>query len=149
MPPGILLSKPRACFFFNNSFSGACMFESLPCCQLASSTLFHQIFCLGPSSANKYCLSLEISFQVESVYIEEELSITKLVVTITVSYSSIYIPKMYDMNAPLNDLVKKGAKWIWSKECEHAFKKIKSCILVDLSFAHFNPKRKNHCIIKC
>ena len=59
-----------------------------------------------------------------------------------VSYYSIDIPKMYDMRAPLNNLIKKGAKWIWSKECEHTFKKIKSCLLVDLSLMHFNPKRK-------
>ena len=48
------------------------------------------------------------------------------------SYYSIYIPKMLDVIAPLNDLLKKGAKWIWSKECEDAFKKIKSYLLLDL-----------------
>ena len=37
-----------------------------------------------------------------------------------VNYYSIYIPKMYDLRAPLNDLLEKGAKWIWSKECEDA-----------------------------
>ena len=59
-----------------------------------------------------------------------------------VSYYSIYIPKMYYIRAPLNNLVKKGAKWIWLKECEHAFKKIKSCLLADISLAHFNLKGK-------
>ena len=59
-----------------------------------------------------------------------------------VSYYSIYIPKMYDIRAPSNNLVKKGAKWIWLKECEHTFKKIKSCLLADLSLAHFDPKIK-------
>ena len=34
------------------------------------------------------------------------------------SYYSIYIPKRYDLRAQLDDLLKKGAKWIWSKECE-------------------------------
>ena len=58
------------------------------------------------------------------------------------SYYSIYIPKMYDMRGPLDNVVKKGAKWIWSKEYEHAFKKIKSCLLADLSFVHFYLKRK-------
>ena len=54
-----------------------------------------------------------------------------------VSYCSIYIQKMYDMRAPLNNFVKKGAKWIWLKECEHTFKKIKRCLLA------LRPEEKN------
>ena len=59
-----------------------------------------------------------------------------------ISYYNIYIPETYDMRAPLNNLVKKGAKWIWSKESKHAFKKIKNCLLTDLLLEHYNPKRK-------
>ena len=39
-----------------------------------------------------------------------------------VSYYSTYTPKIYDIRVPLNNFMKKDAKWIWSKECEHAFK---------------------------
>ena len=41
------------------------------------------------------------------------------------SYYSIYIPRMYELRAPLNELLKKGKKWCWSKECEKAFQGIK------------------------
>ena len=41
-----------------------------------------------------------------------------------------------------NDLLKKNAKWIWSKECEDPFQKIKSYLLVDLSLAHFELKKE-------
>lgn len=58
------------------------------------------------------------------------------------NYYSIYIPKMYDLRALLNDLLKKGEKWIWSKECEDAFQKIKSCLVSDLLLAHFDPKKE-------
>ena len=63
-------------------------------------------------------------------------------ILVLVNYYSIYNLKMYDMKAPLNNLVKKGAKWIWSKELEHTFKRIKCYLLADLSLAHFNLKRK-------
>ena len=39
------------------------------------------------------------------------------------NYYSISIPKMYDLRAPLNDQLKKSAKWIWFKECKDAFRK--------------------------
>ena len=48
-------------------------------------------------------------------------------------YHRIYIPKMYNLRTPL----KKGSKWIWLKECEAAFQKIKSYLL-----AHFDPKKE-------
>ena len=41
------------------------------------------------------------------------------------NYHSIYITKMYNFKALLNDLLKKGRKWIRSKGCEVAFQKIK------------------------
>ena len=58
------------------------------------------------------------------------------------NFYSIYIPRMYDLKAPLNDLLTKGAKWIWFKECEDAFQKIKSYLLSDLLLANFDPKKE-------
>ena len=42
----------------------------------------------------------------------------------------------------MNDLLKKGAKWFWSKECEDALQKIKIYLLSDLSLAHFDAKKE-------
>ena len=58
------------------------------------------------------------------------------------SYYSIYIPKMYKLRAPLNELLKKGKKWCWTKECEKAFQEIKKCLLSDLALTHFDPKKE-------
>ena len=49
---------------------------------------------------------------------------------------------MYDLRAPLKDLLKRGRKWIWLKECEDAFQKIKSHLFADLSLAHFDSKKE-------
>ena len=43
------------------------------------------------------------------------------------NYSSMYIPETYDLRAPLNELLKKGKNWYWTKECEKAFKELKKC----------------------
>ena len=58
------------------------------------------------------------------------------------NYYGIYIKNMHDLRAPLNNLLKKGAKWNWSSECENAFQKIKSVLVSDLSLAHFDPKEE-------
>lgn len=57
-------------------------------------------------------------------------------------YYAIYIPKMYDLRAPLNELLKKDKKWFWSKDCETAFQKIKKCLLSDLALAHYDPEKE-------
>ena len=38
------------------------------------------------------------------------------------NYYSMYIPKMSDSRAPLNELSKKGKNWYWIKKCEKALK---------------------------
>ena len=57
-------------------------------------------------------------------------------------YYAIYIPKMHKLRAPLNKLLKKRQKWIWSKECQSAFEEIKKCLLSDLALAHFDPQKE-------
>lgn len=42
-----------------------------------------------------------------------------------VSYYQDFIPDLHILRAPLNDLLKKEKLWLWTKECEQAFKKIK------------------------
>ena len=57
-------------------------------------------------------------------------------------YYAIYIPKMHKLRVPLNELLKKRQKWIWSKECQSAFEEIKKCLLSDLALAHFDPQKE-------
>ena len=57
-------------------------------------------------------------------------------------YYAIYIPKMHKLRAPLNELLKKRQKWIWSKECQSAFEEIKKCLQSDLALAHFDPQKE-------
>ena len=45
------------------------------------------------------------------------------------NYYGIYIPKMHNLRAPLNKLLKKGAKWEWSELCQKAFDKIKNILM--------------------
>ena len=59
-----------------------------------------------------------------------------------VQYYAIYIPNVHNLRAPLNELLKKGIKWNWSKECESAFQRIKKCLLSDLALAHFDPEKE-------
>ena len=58
------------------------------------------------------------------------------------NYYHVYIPNMHELTAPLNALLKKDAKWIWTKKCQSAFEKIKKAITSDLSLTHFDPKLK-------
>ena len=48
---------------------------------------------------------------------------------------------MYELRAPLNELLKKNVKWAWTEDCERAFKKIKSYLLSDLALAHYDPEK--------
>lgn len=57
-----------------------------------------------------------------------------------VSYYQDFIPDLHILRAPLNDLLKKEKPWLWTKECEQAFKKIKEKLTSDLFLVHFNPK---------
>ena len=49
---------------------------------------------------------------------------------------------MHKLRAPLNKLLKKRQKWIWSKECRSAFEEIKKCLLSDLALAHFDLQKE-------
>ena len=58
------------------------------------------------------------------------------------NYYGIYIPKMHDLRAPLNYLLKKGVKWEWTNDCQRAFEKIKSVLSSDLALTHFDPQKE-------
>ena len=55
----------------------------------------------------------------------------------------MYIPKMHNVRAPLNELLKKSKNWYWTKECEKAFKEMKKkCLLSDLALTQYDPKKE-------
>ena len=56
------------------------------------------------------------------------------------SYYQSFIPKMQDLRAPLNELLKKDKTWCWTTECQEAFNKIKEVLTSDLFLIHFDPK---------
>ena len=49
---------------------------------------------------------------------------------------------MQYFRAPLNNLLKKGVKWDWTKNLERIFQKMKKILISDLFLAHFNPKQE-------
>ena len=50
-----------------------------------------------------------------------------------------FIPNLHNLRAPLNELLRKEKKWIWTKECEQAFREIKNKRTSDLFLTHFDP----------
>ena len=54
----------------------------------------------------------------------------------------MYIPKMYNLRAPLNELLKKSKNWYWTKECKKAFKEIKKCLLSDLALTCYDLEKE-------
>ena len=58
------------------------------------------------------------------------------------NYYGIYIPKMYNLWAPLNKFLKKGEKWEWSEVCQKAFDKITNILTSELSLTHYDPKQE-------
>ena len=56
-----------------------------------------------------------------------------------VSYYQDFIPNLHNLRAPLNKLLRKEKKWIWTKEYEKAFREIKNKLTSDLFLTHFDP----------
>lgn len=52
------------------------------------------------------------------------------------NYYQNYIPNLYKLRAPLNDLSKKKVKWNWSVKCRNVFEDIKKILIADLSLAY-------------
>ena len=57
-----------------------------------------------------------------------------------VNYYNTFVPQMYELRAPLNALLVKDAKWVWSPKCQMAFEKIKKTLTSDLLLTHYDPK---------
>ena len=56
-----------------------------------------------------------------------------------VSYYQEFIPNLHNLRAPPNKLLHIEKKWIWTKECEQAFREIKEKLTSDLFLTYFDP----------
>ncbi|XP_062542480.1 uncharacterized protein LOC134210451 [Armigeres subalbatus] len=59
-----------------------------------------------------------------------------------VNHYARFVKNMADIMSPIYMLLKKGAKFIWSSECQMAFNRVKSKICRDVVLTHSNPKAK-------
>ena len=55
-------------------------------------------------------------------------------------YYGKFIPNLAIILHPLNELLKKGSSWRWSKECATAFKQAKTQLSSTTILAHYDPK---------
>ena len=56
-----------------------------------------------------------------------------------IHYYHKFLPSLATLLHPLNDLLKTGSKWKWSKECSDAFEKAKKLLVSAPVLAHFDP----------
>ena len=56
-----------------------------------------------------------------------------------VNYYHKFLPQLATIVHPLNGLLKAGAQWQWTKQCQTAFQKCKTLITSEKVLAHYNP----------
>ncbi|XP_062704672.1 uncharacterized protein K02A2.6-like [Aedes albopictus] len=57
-----------------------------------------------------------------------------------VNFDGKFVREMHQLRHPLDNLLKKDAKFIWSKECQQAFADIKRILQSNLLLTHYNPE---------
>ncbi|CAH8507909.1 unnamed protein product [Schistosoma rodhaini] len=55
-----------------------------------------------------------------------------------IGYYSMFVPQMYKLRHPLNQLLMANAKWHWTKECQYSFNEIKRILSSKLLLTHYN-----------
>ena len=56
-----------------------------------------------------------------------------------INYYGAFVPEFRKIRAPLDALLKKDAKFIWSPRCQDAFNEAKRILTSDLLLTHFDP----------
>ena len=59
-----------------------------------------------------------------------------------VSHHSNFLPAIHQLRGPLNHLLTKEAKWVWSADYQNALDRIKNLIDSDLLLTHFDHKQE-------
>ncbi|XP_055543309.1 uncharacterized protein K02A2.6-like [Wyeomyia smithii] len=59
-----------------------------------------------------------------------------------VSNYAKYIPEMRKLRFPMDQLLKSGAKWIWSGACQRSFNRFREILQSPLALTHYNPSMK-------
>ena len=57
-----------------------------------------------------------------------------------VNYYNKFIPNLAHLLHPLNNLLKKGQKWVWSQKCAHAFQQAKQALVSSAVLVHYDPE---------
>uniref|UniRef100_A0A7I4YDM0 RNA-directed DNA polymerase n=1 Tax=Haemonchus contortus TaxID=6289 RepID=A0A7I4YDM0_HAECO len=57
-----------------------------------------------------------------------------------INHYGAFVPKMRQLRAPLDALLKKGASPEWNSECETVFERAKEVLTSDLPLTHYDPK---------
>lgn len=56
-----------------------------------------------------------------------------------VNYYHRFLPNLAMVLHPLNELLQAGRKWVWTRDCEQAFKEAKKLVTSDTVLTHYNP----------
>ncbi|CAJ0602666.1 unnamed protein product [Cylicocyclus nassatus] len=59
-----------------------------------------------------------------------------------ITYYAAFMPKIKDLRGPLDAMLKKDAKWEWTRTHQEAFEKLKKTLSSELNLAHYDPRQK-------
>lgn len=59
-----------------------------------------------------------------------------------VNYYAKFLPNLSSVLHPLDELLGKDQKWVWSDKCNSAFKEVKHMVTSKEVFTHYDPKRE-------
>lgn len=57
-----------------------------------------------------------------------------------INYYNRYLPNLATVIKPLNELLEKNRKWVWSDACQKAFENVKQLITSEPVLTHYDPK---------
>ena len=58
-----------------------------------------------------------------------------------INYYRRFIPNMSTLVAPLNNLLKRGVNWEWTKQCEEVYKQLKQMLVSSEVLVHYSPDK--------